>query len=321
MTHRATGCRVAALLFSAILAGCAAAPVTGPVDRPYAAAAGTGSAVPPTGRLYASGPKKRVAVVKFEDKSAYGRGRLGGAIREILETELSRSGKFILLTRKELDAVLDEQDLAKSGMVKAGTGARAGEILGANAVVTGVVSQFGVHQKAATYVVGASKTQTAEATVDVQLIDASSGQILWAESGTGLYEVSTTQVLGVGSAKGYDETMEAKALRAAISKFVDNLVARIESMEWSGKVAAVEAGRVVVNAGRKTGLKPGDRLRVYGEGSEVFDPDTKVSLGKMPGKVKGELVVDEYFGDDAALCTAVGGSEGVARNDVVKLSN
>jgi curli biogenesis system outer membrane secretion channel CsgG len=314
--------RAALLAAAALLAGCVhrPAPVTGPIDAPYAGAAVAGAPAPAPGKVYSAGPKKRVAVVKFEDKSAYGKGRLGGSIREILETELSRSDKFILVTRKELDAVLDEQEMAKGGMVKAGTGPKAGELLGANAVITGVVSQFGVYQRSAKYLVGASKTQTAEATVDVQLLDATTGRILWAESGSGIIESSTTQVLGMGSAKGYDEAMESKALRAAIAKFVDNLVARIESMEWTGKVAAVESGRAVVNAGRKTGLAPGTRLKVYGEGKEVFDPDTKLSLGRMPGRLKGEIVVEEHFGEDASLAGPVSGAEGIAANDIVKLA-
>src|SRR3990170_165021 len=156
-------------------------------------------------------------------------------------TELSKSGLFILVSRgQDLDLVLDEQDLAKSDMVKAGTGAKGGEVLGLSAIVTGAVSQFGVKQKSATYLVGASKVQTAEATVDVRVIDASSGRVIFAESGTGIHEESSTQVLGIGGSKGYDETMEGKALRAAISKFLDNLIARMETIEWSGKVASVD---------------------------------------------------------------------------------
>jgi curli biogenesis system outer membrane secretion channel CsgG len=136
-----------------------------------------------------------------------------------------------------MDMILDEQELAMSGTIKTGTGARSGEILVLNAIVTGAVSQFLVKQKSATYLVGASKTQTAEATVDVRLIDATTGQVVYADSGNGVYEESSTQVLGVGGAKGYDETMEGKALRAAISRFIDNLLQRMEAMEWSGKVA------------------------------------------------------------------------------------
>ena len=301
--------------------GCASSPpITGPSDRASAPAATLRRAEAEPGAIATKGPRKRIAVVRFQDKSAYGRGRLGGAVQDILITELSKSGLFILVSRgPDMDMILDEQDLAKSGTIKAGTGAKSGEVLGLNAIVTGAVSQFGVKQKSATYLVGASKTQTAEATVDVRLIDATTGQVVYADSGNGVYEESSTQVLGVGGAKGYDETMEGKALRAAISRFIDNLVQRMEAMEWSGKVAAVDADEITVNAGRKTGLAVGDRLRVFGEGREVIDPDTKVSLGRKPGKEKGGIAVTDFFGEDAAVCRKVRG-EGFAVNDIVRLA-
>jgi curli biogenesis system outer membrane secretion channel CsgG len=303
------------------VAGCATSPpITGPADRDSAPAAAVRRADSAPGAVVTKGPKKRVAVIRFQDKSAYGRGRLGGAVQDILITELSKSGLFLLVSRgADMDLILDEQDLAKSGMIRKGTGAASGEVLGLNAIVTGAVSQFGVKQKSATYLVGASKTQTAEATVDVRLVDATTGQVLFADSGNGVYEESSTQVLGMGGAKGYDETMEGKALRAAISKFIDNLIRRMEAMEWSGKIAAVDADEITVNAGRKTGLAVGDRLRVFGEGREVIDPDTKVSLGRKPGREKGEIAVADFFGEDAAVCRRVRG-EGFAVNDVVRLA-
>ncbi|MGE5662769.1 MAG: CsgG/HfaB family protein [Deltaproteobacteria bacterium] len=308
-------------LASALLLGACATspPVTGPSEQPSAPAGEfrRGGAAAP---VVTTGPMLRVAVVKFQDKSAYGRGRLGGAVQDILTTELAKSGRFILVARGgDLDVILDEQDLAKAGGVKAGTGAAAGEVLGLNAVVTGAVSQFGVKQKSATYLVGASKTQTAEATVDVRVIDAATGQVIFADSGNGVHETSSTQVLGIGGATGYDETIEGKALRAAIAKFIDNMVRRLEAIEWSGKVAAVDGDEVTVNAGRKTGLLAGDRLRVFGAGREVIDPDTKVSLGRKPGAEKGEIEVVDFFGADAAVCRRVGGG-GFAVNDIVKLA-
>ncbi len=307
-------------LASAVLLGACAMspPITGPSEAPSAPAAGMRRGGPEA-PIVTTGPKLRVAVVKFQDKSAYGRGRLGGAVTDILTTELAKSGRFILVARGgDLDVILDEQDLAKTGEVKAGTGAKAGEVLGLNAVVTGAISQFGVKQKSATYLVGASKTQTAEATVDVRVVDASTGQVIFADSGNGVHEASSTQVLGIGGATGYDETIEGKALRAAIAKFIDNMVGRMAAIEWSGKVAAVDGGEVTVNAGRKTGLRVGDRLRVFGEGRDVIDPDTKVSLGRKPGREKGEIEVTDFFGEDAAVCRRIGG-EGFAVNDIVKL--
>ena len=309
---------LAVILFAFVAAGCATTPpVTGPSTRGSAPATGISNAQAPSAPILTQGPKLRVAVVKFTDKSAYGKGRLGGAAQDILTTELARSDKFIMITRQDLDLLQDEQDLARSGLVKAGTGAKSGEILGVNAIITGVVSQFGVKQTSANYLLGASKTQTAEATVDVRLVDANTGQIIFAESGVGVHESSSTEVLGIGGRTGYDETMEGKAFRAAIAKFIDNLIQKMELIEWTGKVAFVEGGEITVNAGARTGLRAGDRLQVFGEGREVIDPDTKMPLGRMPGPKKGEIEVINFFGEDASIGRIVSGS-GFAVNDIVR---
>jgi len=312
----------AGILFAvAAAAGCATTPpVTGPSTRESTPAAEMRNVKgQPSAPVMSQGPKLRVAVVRFKDKSAYGKGRLGGAAQDILTTELARADKFIMITRQDLDLLQDEQDLAKSGMIKAGTGAKSGEVMGVNAIVTGVVSQFGVKQKSATYLVGASKTQTAEATVDVRVIDATTGQIIFAESGTGVHESSSTQVLGIGGKTGYDETMEGKAFRAAVSKFIDNLIQKMSMIEWSGKVAAVDGREITVNAGKKTGLAAGDRLAVFGEGREVIDPDTKMPLGRRPGPKKGEIEIVDFFGEDASIGKVLSGS-GFAVNDIVRLA-
>lgn len=315
------------IMFAGILAALAAAagcattpPVTGPSTRDSAPAAEMRNVKgQPAAPVMSQGPKLRVAVVRFKDKSAYGKGRLGGAAQDILTTELARTDKFIMITRQDLDLLQDEQDLARSGMIKAGTGAKSGEVMGVNAIVTGVVSQFGVKQKSATYLIGASKTQTAEATVDVRVIDAATGQIIFAESGTGVHESSSTQVLGIGGKTGYDETMEGKAFRAAVSKFIDNLIQKMAMIEWAGKVAAVDGREVTVNAGKKTGLVAGDRLAVFGEGREVIDPDTKMPLGRRPGPKKGEIEVVDFFGEDASIGKVSNGG-GFAVNDIVRLA-
>ncbi|MCL1926943.1 MAG: hypothetical protein FWF95_07410 [Syntrophorhabdaceae bacterium] len=309
----------AGILFMFVAAGCATTPpVTGPSTRDSTPAADIRNAQrAPDAPIVTQGPKLRVAVVKFNDRSAYGKGRLGGAAKDILTTELVRSGKFIMITRQDLDLLQDEQDLAHSGMVKAGTGAKSGEIIGVNAIVTGTVSQFGVKQKSATYLFGASKTQTAEATVDVRLVDASTGRIIFAESGVGVHESSSTEVLGIGGRTGYDETMEGKAFRAAVAKFIDNLIQKMETIEWTGKVASVEGTEVTVNAGRKTGLIAGDRLQVFGEGREVIDPDTKMPLGRRQGPKKGDIEIVDFFGEDASVGRIVSGSD-FAVNDIVR---
>lgn len=303
----------------AALTACTGTMISGPMPKGEGVAAPSEGEPLASGRITFTGPKRRIAVVKFEDKTAFGRGRLGSAATDILTTELSRSGGFIMVSRADTKELLEEQAFGQSGAVNPATAAATGKILGLNAVVTGSISQFGVKTLGSEFLIGKQKLQQATATVDIRVVDAETGQVLFADSGTGVYETKTTEVLGIGQQAGYDETLGGNALRAAIAQFIDNLLDRMAKLEWSGRVADVQDGDVIINAGQKTGLKIGDRLVSYTLGREVFDPDTGVSMGRARGQKKGTLEVTDYFGEDGAIAKVVDGT-GFVKGDIVKLA-
>jgi curli biogenesis system outer membrane secretion channel CsgG len=301
-----------------ITTACTGTMISGPAPKSTGVAAPSEGQPLASGRITFSGPKRRIAVVKFEDRSAFGRGRLGASASDILTTELNRTGGFILVSRADNKELLDEQAFGQSGAVNQATAAATGKILGLNAIVTGSISQFGVKTIGSEFLVGKQKIQQATATVDVRVVDAETGQVLYADSGTGVYETKTTEVLGIGSSAGYDETISGNALRAAIAQFIDNLLQQMTKIPWSGRVAALQDDLVVINAGQKTGLKIGDRLTAFALGKEVINPETGVSMGRVRGKEKGTLEITEFFGEDGSLSRVVDGS-GFAAGDVVRL--
>lgn len=89
-----------------------------------------------------NGPKARIAVATFEDKTAKGYYRIGEGMATMFTTALVNSDRFIVLERDLIDEVIREQDLAAGGRVKAGTGAPVGEIEGAELILTGAVTEF-----------------------------------------------------------------------------------------------------------------------------------------------------------------------------------
>ncbi len=94
----------------------------------------------------------------------------------------------------------------------------------------------------------------------------------------------------------------------------------VRGTEWSCRIIKVDpAGFVYLNAGRLTGLRPGDRLMVYGRGQEIIDPITKRSLGYAPGREKGLLEIKTLFGADASKAFVISGG-GFTVGDVVKMA-
>ena len=263
-----------------------------------------------------TGPRLRVAVVEFENKTAYG-ARLGTASADILVTELAKTDRFILVERAKLDKILAEQKLGLSGAIDSDTVAKMGKLLGAAAIVTGAVSEFGVKTRGSDYLITESKRQYAEAVVDVRIIDAETGQILHAESGKGKADAGSMSILGMGTKAGYDETLEGKALRDAIVKFAGNVVNRLSLIAWSCRVAEVDGPKLYLDAGQRSGLKVGDVLVVIRLGDEIKSPATGVVIGRKETRI-GAAKVTGFFGDDGAVAEMADGI-GPAKGDMCRL--
>jgi curli biogenesis system outer membrane secretion channel CsgG len=253
------------------------------------------------------GLKRRVGVVDFANKTAYGQNRLGTAATDILITELVKSGKFMVVERDKMHSLLAEQKLGMSGAINPETAAKVGKILGLNAIVTGAVSQFGTQTEGSEYLVTQSKNQVVKCTVDIRVVDAETGQILYADSGSGLARKHSGGVLGLGTRASYDETLEGEALRAAIVKFVNNIVTQVEKKPWSCRIADVEGQNVYLNAGSDSGLPIGKTLVAYKVGRVIKDPTTGLPIGNTEEKV-GEIKTSRYFGEDGCVAELISGS-------------
>ena len=90
-----------------------------------------------------SGPKARVAVADFDVKAAKAGGEIGTGLREMLVTALMNSGRFSVLERQALKAVMQEQELAASGAAQQGAGGpQRGKIKTADILVSAAVTEF-----------------------------------------------------------------------------------------------------------------------------------------------------------------------------------
>ncbi|OGS44753.1 MAG: hypothetical protein A2539_03975 [Elusimicrobia bacterium RIFOXYD2_FULL_34_15] len=262
-------------------------------------------------------PKKKISVIEFENKTAYGQRRLGTAASDILLTELGKSQKFILIERSKLDKVMEEQKIQTTGLIDANTVTQVGKILGLDAIVIGSISQFGVKTGGSDYLITQSKQQVAECTVDIRVIEVETGKIIYVDSGKGVSKSSKGSFLGMGTKGGYDETLEGESLRAAIAKFVDNIVIQVNARPWSCRVAEVDENNIYLDAGKESNLKLGTKLVVYHQGKEIRSPDTGMVIGKTESKV-GEIEVVDYFGENGSTAKVVTGGKPI-RGDLCRL--
>jgi curli biogenesis system outer membrane secretion channel CsgG len=167
----------------------------------------------------------KAAVLDFDDRTDFGKGRLGRSASNVLTTMLSRSGQFALYERERIDKVITEQGITAAGKYDSSSAAAIGKAVGVDYVFIGAVSEYGYRSKRTSVLLfGDKTTQQAEATVDVRMIEVATGRIVASESGTGVVTVESGHVMGVGTSSGYDETTASNALRAAIGQYVDTLI-------------------------------------------------------------------------------------------------
>lgn len=181
------------------------------------------------------GPKALMSIGKFNNSSPYLRGifsdgvdRLGNQARQILKTHLSQTGRFTLLDRENLSAI--EQESAFSD--------RPIELAGANLLVSGQVTEFGrrtIGDKQLFGILGRGQSQIAYSKVSMDIVDATTSQVIHSVQGAGEFSLSDRELIGFGTDSGYDSTLNGKVLNLAITDAVNKLVQDLETGLWTAE--------------------------------------------------------------------------------------
>ncbi|MEP7042125.1 MAG: CsgG/HfaB family protein [Dokdonella sp.] len=180
--------------------------------------------------------KPAVGVAEFKNESAAGwwRGGVGWELSGMLSNELSSSGDFRVVERAKLEKVLEEQNLAASGRVRSGTGAKMGQVTGADYLVFGTVTSY--EENTASTGGGFSikgislggKKSEAYIAVDVRVINSSTGEVDFSRTIEGRSSGGGVSVGvyrgGFGGNLAHEENTPAgKAIRAALVEITDYL--------------------------------------------------------------------------------------------------
>jgi len=180
--------------------------------------------------------KPRLGVLRFTNDSgaSWWSGTAGRDLQDMLAAELVSIGSFQVLERKELEAVMSEQDLGASGRINPKTAAKIGKLKGAKYLVAGTVSAFEEGTKGQGggvsvfgLSVGGSKSKAYMA-VDLKVIDTDTGEIVNARTVEATSE-STSQRVGVSvpfvstDFQKNEKTPTGKAIRACIIEIAEYL--------------------------------------------------------------------------------------------------
>lgn len=176
--------------------------------------------------------KPRIAVLQFENKADYAwwHSRGGAAAQDVFVTELVKSGKFRVIDRERLDALMREKNLSLSGDVSADTAVRAGRLLGVEYFLTGAITEYGSSSSGAqARSIGglpsfSVKKKKFIAAMNARVIDAETGEILWADESRKEEKSSKVFVSGIGGGVD-DDKMFDRVLKPMIGELTASLKA------------------------------------------------------------------------------------------------
>ena len=183
---------------------------------------------------FAAKPLIGVAEFRNETSAAWWSGGVGWELSSMVSNELANNGKFKVVERSKLEPVLIEQDLAASGRIAQGTGAKIGKLTGAQYLVMGTISAYEQNTESTGGGISISgisiggKKKQAYIAADLRVVDTTTGEIDYArtiEARSGGFGVN----LGVfrsgfgGRLSKEKKTPAGKAIRAMLVEIVDYL--------------------------------------------------------------------------------------------------
>jgi curli biogenesis system outer membrane secretion channel CsgG len=253
--------------------------------------------------------KRTVAIARFTNETVYGKGffvdenkdQIGKQAMDILSAKLTATEKFILLERADIDKINKELKMGNLAALN----------ISAAYLIVGSVSEFGRKSTSDVGIFSRVKKQEAHARVNVRLIDVQSGQIVYSEEGDGQAFSEAGTVMGVGAKADYDSSLNDRAISAAISKLVNNIVEKLLDKPWKAYILSTDGGNYVISGGKTQGLKQGDIFTVYKRGNTVKNPQNGMYI-ELPGQSVGKVQVLTTAGDhpdnEVSICSVIEGN-------------
>jgi curli biogenesis system outer membrane secretion channel CsgG len=249
-----------------------------------------------TGVTY-NGPTYTIAIIKFANKTPSKILGIGEAATDILRTHLKAAGLEPIDVTEDAQREQDELiKLQQTGAVKTGKKNAAEGFESIDYRVQGAVTAYSEVEEGSDMLFYQKKTQVARVVVDYSLIDIATGQSLLAESGVGEWRKETGGALGFGSRSTADTGLRDGALRDALSKALEKMITKLNSIPYQSRILLIENQTVVIRGGEKSKLPIGTKLGVYRAGQDLLDPETGRSLGKRE-KMVGEIILTSHQND------------------------
>jgi curli biogenesis system outer membrane secretion channel CsgG len=281
--------------------------------------------------------RHRIAVLEFNDSGVSGAAQavfgrqedVGKGISDLLIDRLIRNGTYDVIEPNRVEKILVEKRLSNSDLTDAQTAAKVGYALGADAVVTGVVTQFGLDNESGSAGEKSGKPADGKGPIDAgtvkaglvvalsaEFIDTGTGQVLITASCKGVSQRSGKNSRGNKEQSGgqpsamnmessaFAQTQIGQATTAAVNYLVKELEGENAKLpRWSppplkGEITDASTPNIVINVGSSAGLKVGDEMLVTHVVHVVREREANQPVGSIEDQV-GELTITSVEEDSA----------------------
>lgn len=227
------------------------------------------------------------------------------AIYEKLVQKLHATGKFVVLEREALEALLQEKAIKEENTGQS----QAGKIVPAQFLVRGQLTDFALNSKGGGggVSIGGSiggvrvggRVSEAKVGMNVRMFDVDTSEMIASESAAKSVQATGFDFGGWVNSVGGDFGVYAKsplgqATTKALDEAVEKIVKALGKQPWQCMVADydAQAKEVILNAGSELGVGVGDLFEVYAVTRIIKDPETGAVLGKRTAKI-GMIKVTE----------------------------
>ncbi len=235
--------------------------------------------------------------------SYYGKSA-ASTLQSQLETALVQNGRYSVVERSQLNYVLNELGLQRSGLVAAGTAVQLGQLTGADYTVVGKVLSAEVQPFDVVLYAGMKGIVK----VNVKFIDNRTGTIKFAQVVKG-----TNTVTELETQSPNEVLLVSNAVNNACEKIVD-LIRSADPV--TGLVVDTTRDEVYIDLGLDDGVEVGDKYLVYREGKVIRHPRTGEILTVEQEDV-GLLRVQEA-GSNYAVCEILKHWGDIKKGDMVR---
>ncbi|MBW2093687.1 MAG: hypothetical protein JRI80_02255 [Deltaproteobacteria bacterium] len=203
---------------------------------------------------------KRIKVIPFLDETHLG-GNLGNAFTAEFISKI-RKIPFVILDEKPFGLSMpDNMKSPRFGIVTPKNFIRKAEERGLNILITGVLNPVDVTMKRTGIWPFRKNTRFYEISVVVNLIDVSTGAVLFTRLETRKFSGSEEEY--ADNDKEFMAELIKDHLPEILKKQVSAITEVLEGIPWIGKVLSAEDKAIRVNGGRDVGIKKGDVFQVF----------------------------------------------------------